>query len=327
MILQTKGEILEILTMPPEDFWNEVAPAARAVCQRVFGERLLVTAMLAYTNICKNQCLYCGMRAGNQIPRYRIPPEEVLALSARARGDGLGRMFLLAGEDLHYGFDRLLTIVAGLRKQGYTVSLGAGELEKSQYQDLHDAGVAEYVLKFEMSHPDSFQRLNPSTDYHKRLQCARWVKEVGMDLASGNIVDWPGQTLDELADDILLMKKLEISWAPNIPYLPAAGTPLAAEGGPGSFLLNNKEMAILRLMLPGIKITAQQPGINPETGLADETGNVNAIACGANLLFCDLLPEAQAKAFRPIDQRKVSGLGHCETVAALTGLTLDLGGM
>ncbi len=326
MTIQTKQEVLDVLTMPEADFWDQIAPAARAACQETFGDSLLVTAMLAYTNVCKNQCLYCGMRAGNAIPRYRIPPEEVLALSARARGDGLGRMFLLAGEDRNYGFDRLLTIVAGLREQGYTVSLGAGELEKAQYQALRDAGVAEYVLKFEMSHPDSFQRLNPSTEYHKRLRCAQWIKEVGMQLASGNIVDWPGQTLDELADDILLMKELEISWAPNIPYLPAAGTPLALEGGPGNFLLNNKEMAILRLMMPAIKITAQQPGVNPETGLADETGNLQAVACGANLLFCDLLPEAQARAFRPIDQRKVSGLAHCELVAQRTGLTLDLGG-
>ena len=104
-------------------------------------------------------------------------------------------------------------------------------------------------MKFEMSHPDSFQRLNPSTTYAKRMGCAQWIKEAGMKLASGNIVDWPGQTLDELADDILLMKALEISWAPNIPYLPAANTPLAKEGGPGRFLLNNKEMAILRLMM------------------------------------------------------------------------------
>lgn len=122
------------------------------------------------------------------------------------------------------------------------------------------------------------------------------------------------------------MKELEISWAPNIPYLPAANTPLALEGGPGSFLLNNKEMAILRLMLPNIKITAQQPGINPKTGLADETGNLNAIACGANLLFCDLLPDAKAKDFRPIDQRHVSGLKHCQEIAQLAGLTLHLGG-
>lgn len=326
MEIQTKQDVLEILTMPEETFWAQVAPAARKTCQSHFGNTLWVTAMLAYTNVCKNQCLYCGMRAGNKIPRYRIPPEEILSLSQKARHDGLGRMFLLAGEDPNYGFDNLLTLVDGLRKQGFTIALGAGELEKSQYQALHDAGVEEYVLKFEMSHPDSFQRLNPSTTFQKRMQCAHWIKEAGMKLASGNIVDWPGQTLDELADDILLMKELEISWAPNIPYLPAANTPLALEGGPGSFLLNNKEMAILRLMLPNIKITAQQPGINPKTGLADETGNLNAIACGANLLFCDLLPDAKAKDFRPIDQRHVSGLKHCQEIAQLAGLTLHLGG-
>ncbi len=327
MALETKQEILDVLTMPEAAFWAEVAPEARRTCQAHFGDTLLVTAMLAYTNICKNQCLYCGMRAGSKIPRYRMLPEEILPLAQRAREAGLGRMFLLAGEDLHYGFDNLLTLVSGLRQQGFTIALGAGEFSRAQYQALHDAGVEEYVLKFEMSHPDSFQRLNPSTTYAKRLGCAQWIREAGMKLASGNIVDWPGQTLDELADDILLMKELEISWAPNIPYLPAANTPLAQEGGPGSFLLNNKEMAILRLMMPEIKITAQQPGVNPKNGLADETGNLNAIACGANLLFCDLLPDAQADAFRPIDQRHVSGLGHCEDVARLAGLTLDLGGV
>ena len=140
MTIQSKQEILEILTMPQQTFWEQVAPAARAVCQAHFGDRLLVTAMLAYTNVCKNQCLYCGMRAGSPIPRYRIPPEEILALSTRAREDGLGRMFLLAGEDRHYGFDRLLTMIEGLRQQGYTVALGAGELEQQQYQELAAAG-------------------------------------------------------------------------------------------------------------------------------------------------------------------------------------------
>ena len=233
MALETKQEILDVLTMPEAAFWAEVAPEARRTCQAHFGDTLLVTAMLAYTNICKNQCLYCGMRAGSKIPRYRMLTEEILPLAQRAREAGLGRMFLLAGEDLHYGFDNLLTLVSGLRQQGFTIALGAGEFSRAQYQALHDAGVEEYVLKFEMSHPDSFQRLNPSTTYAKRLGCARWIREAGMKLASGNIVDWPGQTLDELADDILLMKELEISWAPNIPYLPAANTPLAQEGGPG----------------------------------------------------------------------------------------------
>ena len=325
MPIQTKSELLDLLTLPEDRFWNDVAPAARKTCQDQFGNTLLVTAMLAFTNFCKNQCLYCGMRAGSQIPRYRMSPEEILPLTQCAWDDGLGRMFLLAGDDRHYGFDQLLNLVSGLKHQGFSIALGVGELERTQYQELHDAGAEEYVLKFEMSHPDSFDRLNPSTDFHKRLQGAQWVKEAGMKLASGNIVGWPGQTLDELADDILLMKELDISWAPNIPYLPAANTPLAKEGGPGSFLLNSKEMAILRLMMPHIKITAQQPGRDLSKGLADEQGNLDAIACGANLLFCDLMTDAKANAFRPIDNRHVSGLAHCQDVADLAGMTLDLG--
>lgn len=323
MTIQTKEDILNVLTMPEEAFWNEVAPAAVQTTRAQFGDALMVTAMLAYSNICKNQCLYCGMRAGNQIPRYRIPPAEVLELSQRARADGLRRMFLIAGEDKNYGFDNLLTLVSGLKKQGFALSLAAGELEKSQYQELHDAGVEEYVLKFEMSDPDSFNRLNPSTDFHKRMERAHWIKETGMKLGSGNIVDWPGQTQEELVQDILLMKELDISWAPNIPFLPAMGTPLAAEKR-GDFLLNFKEIAILRLMMPHIKITAQQPGYDGKGGLSNTQGNLYAVACGANLLFCDLLPDAKANDFRPVDGRNVSGLKHCQDVAALTGLTLDL---
>lgn len=323
MTIQTKEDILNVLTMPEETFWNEVAPAACQTARAQFGDALMVTAMLAYSNICKNQCLYCGMRAGNQIPRYRIPPAEILELSQRARADGLRRMFLIAGEDKNYGFDNLLTLVSGLKKQGFALSLAAGELEKSQYQELHDAGVEEYVLKFEMSDPDSFNRLNPSTDFHKRMERAHWIKETGMKLGSGNIVDWPGQTQEELVQDILLMKELDISWAPNIPFLPAMGTPLAGERR-GDFLTNFKEIAILRLMMPHIKITAQQPGYDGKGGLSNTQGNLDAVACGANLLFCDLLPDAKANDFRPVDGRNVSGLKHCQDVAALTGLTLDL---
>lgn len=323
MTIQTKEDILNVLTMPEETFWNEVAPAAVQTTRAQFGDALMVTAMLAYSNICKNQCLYCGMRAGNQIPRYRIPPAEILELSQRARADGLRRMFLIAGEDKNYGFDNLLTLVSGLKKQGFALSLAAGELEKSQYQELHDAGVEEYVLKFEMSDPDSFNRLNPSTDFHKRMERAHWIKETGMKLGSGNIVDWPGQTQEELVQDILLMKELDISWAPNIPFLPAMGTPLAGERR-GDFLTNFKEIAILRLMMPHIKITAQQPGYDGKGGLSNTQGNLDAVACGANLLFCDLLPDAKANDFRPVDGRNVSGLKHCQDVAALTGLTLDL---
>ena len=99
--------------------------------------------------------------------------------------------------------------------------------------------------------------------------------------------DYPGQTLSMLAEDILLTKALGISWAPVIPYLPVPGTPLAEEGGPGSIDLCQRTISLLRLMMPEVRITAQQPGPDPQKGLSDTVGNLEAASEGI-YSFCDL---------------------------------------
>ena len=325
MTAMTKEEVLEALTLPWEEFQREFAAPARELVRTRKGNRLSVSAMLGYDNICRNQCLYCGMRAGNKLPRYRYQPEEVLGLTASARQMGLDRLFLISGEDPKYPFDSLLRMVEGAREQGFVhISLACGEFDREQYRQLREAGASEYVLKFEMSHPDTFARLNPSADYRRRMEAMGWIKETGMSLASGNIVDYPGQTLDELADDILLMKKLEISWAPVIPYLPAAGTPLALEGGPGRRELCLREIALVRLLLPACDITAQQPGPDLREGLSSPQGNADALDAGANLLFLDLLPAAQAGNFRVMDHRILQGMDHIQALSRRCGLSLGV---
>lgn len=325
MTAMTKEEVLEALTLPWEEFQREFAAPARELVRTQKGNRLSVSAMLGYDNICRNQCLYCGMRAGNKLPRYRYQPEEVLGLTASARQMGLDRLFLISGEDPKYPFDSLLRMVEGAREQGFVhISLACGEFDREQYRQLREAGASEYVLKFEMSHPDTFARLNPSADYRRRMEAMGWIKEAGMSLASGNIVDYPGQTLDELADDILLMKKLEISWAPVIPYLPAAGTPLAQEGGPGRRELCLREIALVRLLLPACDITAQQPGPDLREGLSSPQGNADALDAGANLLFLDLLPAAQAGNFRVMDHRILRGMDHIQALSRRCGLSLGV---
>ena len=320
----TKQEVLEVLTLPAEEYRTAWAAPARELVRTHKENRLSVSAMLGYDNVCRNQCLYCGMRAGNRLPRYRYQPQEVLDLTASARQTGLDRLFLISGEDPKYPFQDLLRMVEGARDQGFShISLACGEFDRGQYQELRAAGATEYVLKFEMSHQDTFTRLNPSADYHRRMAALGWIKEAGLRLASGNIVDYPGQTLDELADDILLMGELAISWAPVIPYLPAAGTPLALEGGPGRVDLCLREISLVRLMLPGCDITAQQPGPNLREGLSSPDGNAAALESGANLLFLDLLPAAQAGNFRVMDHRILQGMDHIQAMARRCGLGLD----
>ena len=326
MILKTKKDILEVLGMPEEEFYKEVAPLAKMAREEQFGNALRVTSMLGYTNICKNMCLYCGMRAGNScLERFRIEPDKVIEMGLDAADHGFGRIFLIAGEDPKYSFSELVRIIRTLKERGMYVSLACGEFEKSQYEELASVGADEYVMKFEMSHADSFNRLNPSTNFEKRMKAVMNIKELGLKLASGNIVDWPGQSVDELADDIMLMKELDISWAPIIPYMPAIGTPLAAEKKRGSLLAIYKEIAVLRLMMPGVNITAQQPGEDLRKGLSDPEANIASINVGANVLFFDLLPDPLSQNFRVIDDRNISGTSHLYKIEKMGGFTLDTG--
>ncbi len=326
MTISNREEVIEILGMPAERFYADVVPEAKKVYEETYGKKLRVTSMMGYSNICRNMCLYCGMRAGNaSLPRYRIEAEDVIAAGNAAADAGFGRIFLISGEDPKYGFDNLLKIVSALNERGMHISLAAGEFEEAQYKELHDAGADEYVVKFEMSDPVSFNRLNPSTNFEKRMKAIDAVKKSGMLLASGNIVGWPGQSTDELADDIMLMQKLGISWAPVIPYLPAKGTPLAEEGGRGDLLTMMKEISILRLMMPKVHITAQQPGENLRKGLSDPEGNLAAVNAGADVLFFDLLPDPTARNFRVIDDRNISGPAHIYRVSEMSGYALDTG--
>lgn len=317
----SKQDIMDAFRMPRKEFDRTYTEEAARLL-RANKKGVAVTAMLGYTNICKNQCLYCGMRAGNSnLPRYRLDAREMLELIRGAREAGLKRLFLIAGEDPKYTPEMLSEVVRAAAEMGFTrISMAAGEFTLPQYEALKAAGLTEYVLKFEMSHRDTFERLNPSTSFEKRREAIGWVKAAGLRLGSGNIVDYPGQTLEELADDILLMEELEISWAPNIPYMPAKGTPLAAEGGPGRVDYMQREIALIRILLPEADITAQQPGEDPALGMSDPEGNLAAIAAGANVLFLDLLPTPLRENFHVVDGRIIQGLDEAKRKAALAGL-------
>ena len=326
----TKQEIMDVFRMSRKQYEAEyMKPAYELFLEKKGGA--VAMAMLGYSNICKNQCLYCGMRASNHLPkRYRFTADEILGLVRQSYDAGMRRLFLISGEDPKYPFEDLLKVIEQAKAMGFSrISLGAGEFSLEQYKELKAAGLAEYVMKFEMSHKDTFERMNPSTTFEKRNQGLEWIKAAGLDLGSGNIVDYPGQTLDELADDILLIKELDISWAPNIPYMPAAGTPLSVdENGkpnrPGSIDVLHREISLIRLLLPNADITAQQPGKDLSKGLSHPEGNKMAIETGANVLFVDMLPAAMAGAFNVIDNRMVKGLDYAKSIAEFAGVELRM---
>ena len=321
MKITEKSEILDILHMPYAEFERTVKKEAREVQRVENGDRLVVTSLLGYDNVCRNRCTYCGMRAGFRgLKRYRMDLSDIKKSEEEVRRLGINRIFLISGEDPKYDFGSVLSMVTYGKKLGLIISLAAGELEPDRYRELEAAGLDEYVLKFETSDKEMFAKIKPTANFENRMKCIGFIKKSRMQLASGNIIGLPHQTLEQVADDILLMKELEISWAPIIPYMPVPGTPLAQEGGRGSLETTLKEIAILRIMMPHVNITAQQPGKKIENGLADVDGNLDALSAGANVLFVEMLPSSLVNDFNVISHRMISGLENVNRLLSLSGI-------
>lgn len=326
MKINTIAEILDILKMPYEEFDQTVRKEAKETHKVHNEDSVIVTALLGYDNICKNQCTYCGMRAGYQgLKRYRMNIEDIKKAEEMVRKLDICKIFLISGEDPKYDFKNVISMVEYGKKLGLFVSLAAGELSADNYLALESAGLDEYVLKFETSDKNLFTKIKPSTTFEKRMKCIELIKKSKMKLASGNIVGFPHQTLEHISNDIMLMKELEISWAPIIPYMPVPNTPLAEEGGRGSVETIIKEISILRIMIPHINITAQQPGEDVKNGLADVQGNLNALSSGANVLFVDMLPQNLVKDFNVINSRMIEGMENVNRLISMSHMKLFFG--
>lgn len=323
MNFTTKQEVLEVLQMPDDEFYATVVPEATKAYQEQDG-RIVVRSMVGYSNRCKNRCLYCGMRAPNkEVKRYWMPVEDIIKYGRKAHALGFNRVFLVSGEDRKYTLDDITYFINEIHNMGLRITLAAGLFPEEAYREMKDAGLDEYMIKFEMAQPDVFNQLNPSTDFESRMAGIEAVKKAGLKLASGNIVDYPGQTLDMCAEDIMLTKELDVSWAPVIPFMPAKNAPLSAEGGPGSINILYREIALIRLMIPGVDITAQQPGHDLRKGLTDPESNLAAFRAGANVLFCELLDPEVGKNFGVIDNRNISGTEHIYAASELTGMEIS----
>jgi len=323
MSISTYDDVLDVLKMGDEEFYSTIAPMAQQTYLEQDG-RIIVRSVLPYSNRCKCQCLYCDMRASNnKIARYALTIDEILDLARFAHEEGHSRIFLLSGENHTYSLDDLVHIIGEIKSMDMYMTLAAGESPANYYREMKSAGLDEYMVKFEMSQPETFNRLNPSTTFEKRMGAIHAILDAGLNLASGNIIGYPGQTFEMCAEDIMLTKKLGASWAPVIPYMPAKNTPLAEDGGPGSIDLAYREIALLRLLIPGINITAQQPGRNPLQGLMIPENDYAAIKVGANVLFRGLMGIQTTERLDATAGKYAKGTEHIHAVAELSGMEIS----
>ncbi len=269
-----------ILLLQDETNLDSLLNAANKVRQEYVGDEIHLRGLIEFSNFCKNNCLYCGLRRDNKnLPRYRMDEENIISLAAHAKEMGLHTVVLQSGEDLHFNTERMCRIVRGIKELGLALTLSIGEKTKEEYAAYKQAGADRYLIRIETTDKKLYADNDPGMNWEERAQCIRNLKALGYELGSGCLVGLPNQSLASLADDILFFKEVDCDMVGIGPFIPHPDTPLKNAGGK-KLNLSLKVMALTRLLLPDINI----PATTAMETLAPD-GQTKALNGGANVIM------------------------------------------
>ena len=273
-----KAEIIEILSN--DNINNELFLAADEVRRIFIGDEVHLRGLIEFSNICKCNCKYCGLRKDNdKLARFRITPEEILDFARKAVSYGFKTIVMQSGEDSYYKADILANLLKEIKKLDVAITLSIGERLFEDYKAFKEAGADRYLLRIETTDKKLYEQMHPNMDFENRIRCLRDLKTLGYEVGSGCLVGLPNQTIDSLAEDILFFKEIDADMIGIGPFIPNKNTPLCNEKG-GDFFLALKVMAITRLLMPTINIpaTTAMETLNPN-------GRIIALQSGANVVM------------------------------------------
>ncbi len=261
---------------------------ARIRQQENFGHDIYLRGLIEFTNYCKNDCLYCGIRRSNaNAQRYRLSEEEILDCAEKGHAYGFRTFVLQGGEDPYFTDDRICRIVAKLREHfpDSAITLSIGEKPRQSYQRYFDAGADRYLLRHETASQALYKKLHPASQtLDNRIRCLYDLKDIGYQIGAGMMLETPYQTADDLLDDLFFLKELDPDMIGIGPFIPHKDTPFR-DCRQGSLELTLYMLGILRLMFP--------QGLIPATtalGTIDPLGREKGILAGANVVMPNLSP-------------------------------------
>lgn len=272
----TKEELVNLLAT--EEYDKELFAAADRVRQKYVGDEVHLRGLIEFSNICKQNCLYCGLRQENRgIKRYRLSPEEILDFARKAKSYGYMTFVLQSGEDEAFDVETMQYIIKEIKNLGVALTLSMGEKTREEYAAYREAGADRYLIRIETTDQELYQAMHPGMSLENRFRCLRDIKELGYEVGTGSLIGLPNQTLESIADDLLFFQELDADMIGVGPFIPNPDTPLKKAQG-GTFALTRKVMALVRLLLPDINI----PATTAMESL-DKNGRIIALQSGANV--------------------------------------------
>ena len=284
------------------EYAAEKAVAAR---QEIYGNDVYVRGLIEISNICKNDCLYCGIRHSNKgCSRYRLSEEEILSCCEEGYALGFRTFVMQGGEDPFFTDERLCRLISKIKKSypDCAVTLSLGERSRESYQALFDAGADRYLLRHETADADLYKKLHPETmSFENRMQCLENLKEIGYQTGCGFMVGAPYQTNSSLAADLKFVEGFRPAMCGIGPFIPHAATPFAAFSA-GALDTTLFLLSLLRLADPGLLLPA-----TTALGTIDPTGREKGILAGANVVMPNLSPVSVRKKYELYDNKICTG--------------------
>lgn len=245
------------------------------------GDEVFLRGLIEFSSCCKNDCFYCGLRRSNKMAqRYRMSKDEIVEAAKRAYNMGYRTIVLQSGEDMFYTVEYLCEIIKGIKKVAdVAITLSIGERTYEEYKAFKEAGADRFLMRFETSNKELYQMYHPGMSFENRIECLKNIKSLGYELGTGFLIGLPNQSIDDLANDILLTCELDADMIGIGPFIAHPQTPFKDHPN-GSVELTLKCIAILRLLLPDTNIPA-----TTALGTLDPLGRQKGLKCGANIVM------------------------------------------
>lgn len=274
----SRNDIIEILKDDSNNDW--LFSLADKTREEYVGDEVHLRGLIEFSNICKRQCKYCGLRCEDKfIDRYRISKENIISYAEHAVNMGYKTIVLQSGEDEYYNTDLMCEIIEGIKNFGVALTLSIGEKTYEEYKAFKEAGADRYLIRIETTDKTLYNQMHPNMDFDNRVRCLEDLGRLGYEVGTGCLVGLPNQTIESLADDILFFKEINADMVGIGPFIPHPHTPLK-DSATGSFTLALKVMALTRILLKDINIpaTTAMETLNPN-------GRIIALQSGANVVM------------------------------------------
>ena len=311
----TQAEWETIFTDYTQEDVEFATELARTIAIEQFGKTIYFRGIVEYSNICKNDCYYCGIRCSNRkVSRYRLTPEDILACCQEGYEAGFRTFVLQGGEDGWFNDSRMCDIIRSIKKvyPDCAVTLSLGERSRESYQMLFDAGADRYLLRHETADPVHYAHLHPPCQtLESRMRCLQDLKQIGYQTGCGIMVGSPGQTPETLAEDMVFMQQFRPHMVGVGPFLPHKDTPFRDEAA-GSVELTLFILALCRIMLPQVLMPA-----TTALGTAEADGRQLGVLAGCNVVMPNLSPAHVRQKYMLYDNKAGTDLTARQGIALL----------